>query len=354
MLKLSSGDRSNLRAALTSSYRTYPALRMFVSDHFDNFRLDDIATSQALRVAADDLITEFEQSGDIGDLIWTLHQERPRNPEVQALTQRLRGFIEQRWVLDPDEAEPTNYPFDLPASYSDVQLEGFLPPPPSYETDVGKLRRGLKLANSVCRITFSDQPTTGTGVLVKPDLVLTNYHVLSKPVLNDQALSDKAQTLLFEFGFISQEHEIPVSPDTFTVEAAKPLVACSPPDQLDYALLRVEPEITDAAYNYIQPVPLPSNLPMPGQGDGLNILQHPSGNVMQVSLSASGIVQVDPAQGRVWYVNRTRGGSSGSPCFNGDWQMVALHHASMSRGFGSVREGILLPPILAKISDFLG
>ena len=75
---------------------------------------------------------------------------------------------------------------------------------------------------------------------------------------------------------------------------------------------------------------------------------------MQVSLSASGVVQTDINRGRVWYVNRTQGGSSGSPCFNCDWEMVALHHASMSRGFGSVREGILLPSIVAEISSFLG
>jgi V8-like Glu-specific endopeptidase len=92
---------------------------------------------------------------------------------------------------------------------------------------------------------------------------------------------------------------------------------------------------------------------MPTQDNGLNVLQHPQGNLMQVSLSASGVVQIDAARGRLWYVNRTQGGSSGSPCFNGDWQMVALHHASMSRGFGSVREGILLPSILAEISRFL-
>jgi hypothetical protein len=36
---------------------------------------------------------------------------------------------------------------------------------------------------------------------------------------------------------------------------------------------------------------------------------------MQVSLSASGVVQVDVGQGRVWYVNRTQGGSSGFALF---------------------------------------
>ena len=159
--------------------------------------------------------------------------------------------------------------------------------------------------------------------------------------------------LLFEFGFVSEEHDTPVRPDIFTVEPTKPLVVFSCPAQLDYALLRVEPKITSATYNYIQPVTIPSGMLMPTQDNGLNVLQHPQGNLMQVSLSASGVVQIDAARGRLWYVNRTQGGSSGSPCFNSNWQMVALHHASMSRGFGSVREGILLSSIADEISGFI-
>lgn len=355
MLRLSGEDRKQLRKALTSSYRKYSALRIFVSDNFE-FNLDEIVASQALRDAADDLIAEFEQGGpkrDLSDLIWALHQERPNNLDVQALMQRLQGMMEQRWVLNPHEQEPTDYPVDLPTAYSDVELEGFLPRPLSYEADLGTLRRGLQLADGVCKIAFSDRPTTGTGVLIAPDLVLTNYHVLSQAVIDTEDLAAKAKTVLCEFGFVSQEHASPVSPDTFTVDPSKPLVAASPPQQLDYALLRVEPKITGAAYAHINPVHLPAISPPLKEKDGLNVLQHPAGNVMQISLSASGVVQVDPVRGRVWYVNRTQGGSSGSPCFNSEWQMVALHHASMSRGFGSVREGILLPAILAEISGFL-
>jgi endonuclease G, mitochondrial len=94
--------------------------------------------------------------------------------------------------------------------------------------------------------------------------------------------------------------------------------------------------------------------PMPIKpSDSLTVVHHPGGSMMQVSLSASGVVQVSEKQKRLWYVNKTRGGSSGSPCFNRDWELVALHHARMSRGFGSIREGILLSAILAEISGFL-
>jgi len=351
MLTLSKDDRRQLRDALRSAFRNYPSLKMFVSDHFD-VRLDEIADSKATGIAADNLIEYLEERGEEVALILALHKERPRNPEVQTLTNRLQGFLQRSLVLDPSSTGTLSLPFELPEPYDDTQLESFLPQQLSYETDVGKLRRGIQLANAVCKVSFTDRATTGTGVLIAPDLILTNYHVLSEQVLHERShLAAKAKTLLFEFGFVSEEHDTPVSPDTFAVESTEPIVSYSPPAQLDYVLLRVEPKISDA--NYIKPVLVRSATSPLSPHDGLNLLQHPEGTVMQASLSASGVVQVNADRGRVWYVNRTQGGSSGSPCFNSAWELVALHHASMSRGFGSIREGILLSSILTEISVFL-
>jgi V8-like Glu-specific endopeptidase len=355
-MNVTTEDRKNLREALTSGFRNYSSLKIFVSDNFD-FRLDEIADSKATKIASDNLIEHFEEGGEAGNiavLILALYKARPHNPEVQKLMNRLQGFLQQRLVLDPRSAEAIFLPFELPQPYDDVQLESFLPRPLSYEADAGKLLRGLQqCASAVCKVSFTDRATTGTGVLIAPDLVLTNYHVLSKQVIPERSqLTEQAKTLLFEFGFLSEEHNGSVSSDTFTVEVKEPIVACSPPSQLDYVLLRVEPRITGT--NLIKPVPLRSTTRLLSSNNELNVLQHPAGNVMQVSLSASGVVQVDAGRGRAWYVNRTQGGSSGSPCFNSEWEMVALHHASISRGFGSVREGILVSSILPEIEGFLG
>ena len=357
MLNLSKEDRKALRDALTSGFRTYSSLKIFVSDNFD-FRLNETVSSTALRVAANELVEYFEEgseNGDVADLILALYKERPRNLEVKHLMIRLQGFLQQQLILDPSTTGTECISFDLPALYDDRQLESFLPQPLSYEEDVGKLRRGLQLANAVCKVSFTDRATTGTGVLIGSDLILTNYHVLSEKVIQDRSLlAETAKTLLFEFGFVSEEHDIPHVPDNFAIATTEPILACSPTAQLDYVLLRVEPKIKRS--DHIKPVPIRATVhPLSSQKDfnGFNVLQHPEGNVMQVSLSASGVVQVDERQGRVWYVNRTQGGSSGAPCFNRDWELVALHHASVSRGFGSIREGILFSSILAEISDFL-
>lgn len=347
MLNLSRDDRQQLRASLTSGFRSYPSLKIFVSDNFD-FRLNDIATSTATRTAADDLIEYCEECGTESDLILALHRERPGNGDVQKLMSRLQGFVQQRLLLDPSLAASATRPFELPEPYDDKQLEFFLPRPLSYEADVGTLQRGLQLASAVCKVSFTDRSATGTGVLIAPDLVLTNYHVLSEQIVEPLQLAERTKTLLCEFGFVSEEGDRPIAPDPFAVEVAEPIVACSPTPELDYILLRLEPKIKNSDFQPLS-VGVATRPPSLEKGQGLNVLQHPEGEMMQVSLSASGVVGVDAGRGRVWYVNRTQGGSSGSPCFTGDWEMVALHHASISRGFGSIREGILLSSIEADI-----
>jgi endonuclease G, mitochondrial len=351
MLNLSKDDRKQLRKALISGFRSYSALKTFVSDSLD-IRLNEIAPSTATTIAAEALIEHFEEGGkdgDISDLILALQQERPRNPEVLVLMLRLQEFLQQRLVLDPVAVEVTPFDFDLPEPYNDFQLESFLPQQLSYEADVGRLQRGLRRSTAVCKIAFSDRTTTGTGVLIAPDLVLTNYHVLSKQFQERSHLNQIAETLRFEFGCISEESD--VSSNTLATAAPEAIVACSPRTQLDYALLRVEPRITRVGE--IQPVPINARSQPLFSQTALNVLQHPGGEVMQVSLSASGVIKVDAGQGKVWYVNRTRGGSSGAPCFDGNWDLVALHHASIARRFGSIREGILFSSILAEISSFL-
>jgi endonuclease G, mitochondrial len=357
MLNLSPDDRKQLRLALTSSFRQYSSLKIFVSDNFEQPRLTDIAGSDSGTIfAADRLITDFDERGDLSALILALYKERPRNPEVQYLAGRLKGFLQQRLVLDPTErdlsVDPGDFPFELPepyGDYSDLQLESFLPRPLSYEADLGQLCQGLKLAaEAVCKVSFSDRPATGTGVLIAPDLVLTNYHILSKQPISADVLNDKARTLLFEFDFVSEEQAIPVAPECFAIASTQPIVACSPPIELDYVLLRLEPKMLNSRYRPIQPKAMSLK-----SRDSLSVVHHPDGEVMQVSLSTSGVVQASEKYSRVWYVNKTQAGSSGSPCFNRDWELVALHHAAMSRGFGSIREGILLSAILAEISGFL-
>ncbi len=59
----------------------------------------------------------------------------------------------------------------------------------------------------------------------------------------------------------------------------------------------------------------------------VNIIQHPRGRPKEVALQDNQVVKVDNVV--VQYSCDTEPGSSGSPVFNNQWQLVALHHASV-------------------------
>jgi len=223
-----------------------------------------------------------------------------------------------------------------------------LPQQFTFEADVGKLQAGLGLANAVCKITFSDRPAgeSGTGVLIAPDLVLTNYHVLSREAGAD--LNTLAQTAQFKFGYVSTPFGEPRRTQQMTVAGPKPVVAASPIAELDYALIRLSLG-TDFA---IKPVPLNATAQLQPRSP-LHMLQHPEGEALKVSLSNNGVVKTNESKGLVLYVNPTKQGSSGSPCFDDNWQLMALHHKAMQTSFGSVREGILMSAIYPQIAAFL-
>jgi V8-like Glu-specific endopeptidase len=128
----------------------------------------------------------------------------------------------------------------------------------------------------------------------------------------------------------------------------QPVLFSSPVHELDYALLRLSRDEGFA----VEPVPVDFSSPLLPKSP-LNILQHPEGAAMKVSFSNNGVVKTNKERGLVLYVNATKGGSSGSPCFDQDWQLVALHHKEIATSFGSVREGILFSAIYPQISSAL-
>jgi endonuclease G len=74
---------------------------------------------------------------------------------------------------------------------------------------------------------------------------------------------------------------------------------------------------------------------------------------MEVTPNDNGITGIYQSEGLIQYVTRTQGGSSGSPCFNEDWKVVALHHAERAKSFGTIREGILFSAIYDRIKEYL-
>ena len=154
--------------------------------------------------------------------------------------------------------------------------------------------------------------------------------------------------MLLRFGNYKSDLEDAADGQVVALAETDPVLAVSPWDGLDYALLRADDSIEELE----GVVPLPFQLGLPEKRSALNILQHPGCGEMKVALSRNGVTRVLPDTGKVQYVASVAGGSSGAPCFNEDWELVAVHHAGISGAF-TKGEGILFSAIYEQIQDKL-
>jgi len=231
----------------------------------------------------------------------------------------------------------------------EYELQCFLPTPQPELVDMRFMIRATERRESVCRIEIPGPQGVcyATGFLIAPNLVLTNHHVIAYPDPNN--INANAQEATLRFNYIAGEDRKHEEGQLFRLDPGHPILEFSPTLLLDYALLKVEDSIKDADNVAIAPY----ELARPVQKTGLSILQHPNGDVMKLGFSENGITGVYEDINRIQYVTRTRVGSSGSPCFNDDWKVVALHHAQQNKGFGSIREGILFSAIHNEIKNYL-
>ena len=96
-------------------------------------------------------------------------------------------------------------------------------------------------------------------------------------------------------------------------------------EELDYALIRLaDPAGTLAQREWIT---LPSTSSSLQTDTALHILEHPDGAPLQLALHTKSIMGVNSNGTRVRHRTTTEPGSSGSPCFDAELQLIALHHA---------------------------
>jgi V8-like Glu-specific endopeptidase len=157
----------------------------------------------------------------------------------------------------------------------------------------------------------------GTGWLLTENLVITNYHVINardpnQPLAKKSDFLEQAIHTIIEFDY-NADNKPGKSFNITGLEAA---------DQtLDYAILRYESTERKPLSLLPNVITIPQN-----NTPAVNIIQHPSGFAKKVALRNNHIY--DCVFPRVRYFTDTEGGSSGSPVFNDNWQVIALHRAS--------------------------
>ena len=159
----------------------------------------------------------------------------------------------------------------------------------------------------------------GTGFMVSPTLLLTNHHVLES--------ADMAAASEVEFDYQNDRSGRPLPIVGFALEPGRFFMTSA---ELDFTLVAVAAQsargIALNRYGWSRLIGTQGKILL---GENLNIVQHPRGEAKQLVLRSNELV--DLFDDYAHYVTDTEPGSSGSPVYNDQWEVVALHHAGVPR-----------------------
>jgi hypothetical protein len=229
------------------------------------------------------------------------------------------------------------------------------------------LARATDLQNRVCRIAIDNDGSLiarGSGFLVAADVVLTNHHVIAPVLAGDwEPKQLRAQFDHWELtdgrvdaGTIvklAKEWLIASEPHDPIDTTVHDLAADPAPANLDFALLRLARKIgSEKKRGWID---LGITAPDAAANAPVFIVQHAAGKPMELALDTNGIIGYSPKQRRVRYRTNTLAGSSGSPVFTQDWELLALHHAGDPQypklDTGNYNEGIPIRTLVKYFED---
>jgi S1-C subfamily serine protease len=215
-------------------------------------------------------------------------------------------------------------------------------------------RQGLLRSRAVALLRHRSGRAVGTGFLVRgADLqerwsgygtvLVTNSHVVSPEPFAADTLTPEQAVVSF------QAVSVDVSPAESAVEEA---LWSSPPRELDCTVLRLSSEIED-----IEPCPITPFRPRLDGKQRVYVIGHPEGRELSYSIDDNLLLDYDDSV--IHYRAPTEHGSSGSPVFNRDWEVMGLHHAGRSdmrrlhgeAGTYPANEGIWIQAIRTAIGE---
>lgn len=292
------------------------------------------AKADTLEEALFKLLTKATARGGEGPVLSALYAARPGRADVRAaIAAALPGAA---LAAVPPKAELSLQTAGAPAA--DASTNAYAPgferivKPGLAPFDVRVWLSELERAQArVCRVEIGGA-AAGTGFLVGPRAVLTNWHVVEKA--DAAKITCRFDYVTLPAGGRSEGRMSAVaaiadhSPYSPAEARNRPDEAPPTADELDYALLELaEPAGDDPLETGTRGfVRLPEvDQPAP-VGAPLLIVQHPDGAPMKLAIDTEAILGPAGDGRRLRYATNTEGGSSGSPCFSMDWQILALHH----------------------------
>jgi endonuclease G len=182
--------------------------------------------------------------------------------------------------------------------------------------NVSFLERGVSAGRAVGRVAFRDGRAQGSGFLVSDRLFLTNNHVIASPA--------EAARFVVEFDY---ELDVTGRQREMTRFALDPgaFFETSDRDNLDFAVVALGARLSGPRdLRDLGWCALSDASDKHALGEWANVVQHPDGRFKEVVIRENRLVsRLDTV---LHYLADTEPGSSGSPVFNNEWQVIALHH----------------------------
>ncbi len=328
--ELTQQERDFLRKLLENSLPDKTAI--------DNF-IDFILVDELAKALKDDLkgenrtalynsiITIAHSRHAIGDLLLELSRKLGRNRDDIAVVGAL--FTEK--YQKAKSASPRDAFFTVERSSLEklTSIKPFL--------RVKQLGTFLDEAERrICKVKCQGEDQ-GTGFLIGEDLVLTCFHVIES---GTSGKPHAVTNIEVEFDFLDHgtrpttpyalisDWVIPIS--KYSVQDLTEPPGDSEPDALDYAVLKLAKaagkDIIDGLERGYFDI---GTQKMPPIGTPILIAGHPGPEDLQplsFSMAAPGYEGLSPSKTRIIYKTSTEHGSSGSPVFDHNFNVIGLHH----------------------------
>jgi V8-like Glu-specific endopeptidase len=274
-----------------------------------------------------EILRAAETRGKVIDLVRVALKE---HPEHSVLIQAAKGDLTQ--LTAPTVGKDLTWKGDLSVDTVEKIMSTqstFLP--------VNFLETGLLRARAVARIKLANGEL-GTGFLTSNNIFVTNNHVIPDV--------EKATSATIQFNYQQSAKGLDLEPTNLRLDPAKGFKTST---EDDWTFIRVSGD-ANADWGVIEMEEIDVS-----KTERVNIIQHPSGGPKQIAIYHNVVAYTD--EKRVQYLTDTLPGSSGSPVFDNQWRLVALHHSGgwilepQSKSHVFRNEGININRVLKELNQ---
>lgn len=328
-MRLTGAEYAELQDALSDAYTDYDELGRTLRRA--DRRIQDIAAPGRMPDVINAVIEYAESRDWVHELIAAARASNPENVRLLKVSAAIG-------LEPPGPAAPAE---DTLTQVS-AQLERLVDPERGI-ADLGSFAARLQeLLHQVCAVELGDG--YGTGFLIGPQTVLTNYHVVEPAIrgrfspgnvrlrFDYQRLRDGLTTNAGVQFPLADDWLVHAEPYSAVDTRAYDEHALPAEHELDFAVLRTSEPIgtlspagpIEARRGWL----VPSAQPFDFTKDAfLMVVQHPCHDPISFDDRDDAVVRVNPNGTRVHYRTNTLPGSSGSPVLDRRLELVALHHS---------------------------